>query len=139
MNIEKATSITGYRLRRAQVSVFQRVMSAFAAVDLRPVEYVTLELIYDNPGRKQSEFAEVLGVKRANFVVVINQLQARGLVERRADAGDRRANALYLSPRGDALLAEARTIQDRFEQDCVERLGGTDEKRFLLALLDRLT
>ncbi|MHA6690885.1 MarR family winged helix-turn-helix transcriptional regulator [Devosia sp. A449] len=139
MNSEATTNIIGYRLRRAQISVFQRFMTAFAELELRPVEYSTLELIAENPGKKQSEIAEVLGVKRANFVVTINQLQSRNLVERRSDAGDKRANALYLTPIGVAFFEQARRIQAGFEQDCINRLGGGHETQRLFALLDRLS
>ncbi|WIJ25074.1 MarR family winged helix-turn-helix transcriptional regulator [Devosia sp. RR2S18] len=139
LKTETTTGIIGYRLRRAQISVFQRFQSAFADVALKPAEYSTLELIAENPGRKQIEIGEVLGIKRANFVVIVHQLQDRGLVERRADAGDKRANALYLSRAGEALLEKARAIQSAFEQDCVHRLGGGREKQTLFELLDRLT
>lgn len=139
LKTETTTGIIGYRLRRAQISVFQRFQSAFADVALKPAEYSTLELIAENPGRKQIEIGEVLGIKRANFVVIVHQLQDRGLVERRADAGDKRANALYLSRAGEALLEKARAIQSAFEQDCVDRLGGGREKQTLFELLDRLT
>ncbi|AEQ50251.1 MarR family winged helix-turn-helix transcriptional regulator [Pelagibacterium halotolerans] len=132
------TDIVGYRLRRAQLSVFQRFLSAFEALDLRPAEYSALALIGDNPGRKQTEIAEILGIKRANFVALINGLEARGLTERRAAHGDRRANALYLTEEGAGFVEKARAVQDDFEADCIARLGGTDARDTLLDLLGRL-
>ena len=53
--------IIGYRLRRAQLSVFQRFLAVFDAFSLRPAEYSVLVLVSDNPGRKQTQIAEVLG------------------------------------------------------------------------------
>ena len=132
------TDLVGYRLRRAQLAIFQRFIARFEALDLRPAEYSVLVLIAENPGRKQSEIAEVLGIKRANFVALIHRLDRRGLTQRRLAPGDRRANALFLTEKGTQFLQEARAIQDAFEQDCIARLGGQGERDRLLALLDRL-
>src|SRR5881396_3575906 len=96
------TSLVGYRLRRAQLNVFQRFLRVFDEIGLRPAEYSVLVLIADNPGRKQIEIAEVLGIKRANFVTLVHGLERRGLIERRPANDDRRANALHLSAAGTA-------------------------------------
>jgi DNA-binding MarR family transcriptional regulator len=133
------SSVIGYRLRRAQLSVFQRFLDVFAELNIRPAEYSVLVLIADNPGRKQTEIAEVLGIKRANFVTLVHGLEARDLVERRASEGDKRANALHLTRTGKAFLSNARTLHDSLEADLIERLGGERARDRLLALLDRLT
>ena len=138
LRTEATTAIVGYRLRRAQLAVFQRFLTEFAELDLRPAEYSVLVLIDDNPGRKHSEIAEILGIKRANFVALINGLEARGLTERRSSSGDRRASALHLTATGRSFLKKARATQDAFEAACVKRLGGPAERDQLLELLDRL-
>jgi DNA-binding MarR family transcriptional regulator len=136
---EETTGIIGYRLRRAQLSVFQRFLSVFDDLKLRPVEYSVLVLIAANPGRKQTEIAEVLGVKRANFVTLVHGLEERGLVERIASEADKRANALHLTTEGDVFLRRARDVHETMENGLIERLGGEKERETLLALLDRLT
>jgi DNA-binding MarR family transcriptional regulator len=138
LRTQATTNIIGYRLRRAQLAVFQRFIVAFEMLDLRPSEYSVLTLIADNPGRKQTEIAEVLGIKRANFVSLIRDLENRGLVERHVAPGDRRANALHFTASGKAFFDKARAIQDTFETDCVKKLGGPVERDRLFALLDRL-
>ncbi|WMT91694.1 MarR family winged helix-turn-helix transcriptional regulator [Pelagibacterium sp. H642] len=138
LRTEATTEIVGYRLRRAQLSVFQRFIAAFEQLNLRPAEYSVLALIADNPGRKQTEIAEILGIKRANFVALINGLDSRGLTERRVARGDRRANALYLTEEGERFLERARAVQAEFEADCVERLGGAEARDAFVRMLDRL-
>jgi DNA-binding MarR family transcriptional regulator len=132
------TEIVGYRLRRAQLAVFQRFISRFDALDLRPAEFSVMALIDANPGSKQTDIALALGIKRANFVALASGLEQRGLIERRQPAGDRRANALYLTARGQTVMARANSEQAAFEAECVERLGGVRQRDRLLALLDRL-
>jgi DNA-binding MarR family transcriptional regulator len=131
-------SLIGYRLRRAQVTVFQQFMTRFVAFGLTPAEYSALALIAANPGSKQTQIGEALGIKRANFVALINGLEARGLTERRRPAGDRRANALHLTQAGMGFTARANAVQTEFEAEMVESLGGPAARDQLLALLDRL-
>lgn len=132
------SGIIGYRLRRAQVSVFQQFMARFAEFGLTPAEYSVLALIAANPGSKQTQVGAALGIKRANFVTLINALEERGLTERRQPAGDRRANALFLTDAGAAFIARANAVQARFEAEMVEQLGGPRARDQLVALLDRL-
>jgi DNA-binding MarR family transcriptional regulator len=139
LRIDATTAIIGYRLRRAQLSVFQTFLSVFDSLKLRPAEYSVLLLIADNPGRKQTEIAEVLDIKRANFVTLVHGLEERGLVERVPSAEDRRANALHLTRQGEAFLAEARRLHEMLEAQMVARLGGPAARDQLLALLDRLS
>lgn len=139
LRIDATTGIIGYRLRRAQLNVFQTFLSVFESLKLRPAEYSVLVLIADNPGRKQSEIAEVLGIKRANFVTLVHGLEDRGLVERVPSAEDKRANALHLTRQGEAFLSEARRVHEELEAEMVARLGGPAARDQLLALLDRLS
>lgn len=132
------SGIIGYRLRRAQVSVFQQFMARFAEFGLTPAEYSVLALIGANPGSKQTQIGEALGIKRANFVTLVNSLEKRGLTERRQPAGDRRSNALFLTEAGEAFIARANAVQATFEAEMVERLGGAEARDQLVALLDKL-
>ena len=132
------SSIIGYRLRRTQLKVFQRFLAVFEKLNLRPAEYSVLVLIADNPGRKQTEIADALGSKRANFVALVHEIEERGLVERRPAAADKRANALHLTRAGKTFLTRARAVHDEMEQALIDRLGGVKDRDMLLALLDRL-
>lgn len=134
-----ATGALGYRLRRAQLNVFQKFLSVFDQLQLRPAEYSVLVMIDDNPGRKQTEIAEVLGIKRANFVTMVHGLEERGLVERVPSSSDKRANALHLTRDGTAFLAHARSLHEAMEGELLARLGGEEARDQLLALLSRLT
>lgn len=127
-----------HQLRRAHGQFMQRFLHHFSAVSLRPTEYSVLALIAENPGRKQSEIAAALGIQRANFVSLMNDLEERCLTERRSVPNDRRSHALYLTASGQNLLSDARRAEADFEADCLERLGGTRAREQFLALLTRL-
>jgi len=138
LRTDATTSLVGYRLRRAQLSVFQKFLGVFDELRLRPAEYSVLVLINDNPGRKQTEIAEVLGIKRANFVTLVHGLEERGLVKRIPSLEDKRANALHLTAEGEAFLRQAQARHAQLEEETVALLGGPAARAQLLALLDRL-
>lgn len=138
LDASSVSQSVAHQLRRAHGQFIQRFLHYFSAVDLRPTEYSVLALIAENPGRKQSEIAAVLGIQRANFVSLMNQLEERCLTERRNAPNDRRSHALYLTPSGESFLSDARRAEADFEADCLERLGGTRAREQFLALLARL-
>ena len=138
LRADSTTRIVGYRLRRAQIAVFQRFLAVFESMGLRPAEFTMLVLIADNPGRKQTEIADALGIKHANFVSLAQDFEARGLVERAPAAADKRVKALHLTPEGEAFLAKARVTHDALEKEFVNRLGGPKARNTLLGLLDKL-
>ena len=135
---DTAARIVGYRLRRAQISVFQRFTAVFEALNLRPAEYTMLVLISDNPGHKQTDIADALGIKHANFVALLHAFEGRGLIERRPTTGDKRVKALYLTPEGAEFLEKARKLHDEMEAELIDKLGGPEARNTLVDLLERL-
>lgn len=133
------SGLLGYTLRRAQLAVFQDFIVKMKGFDLRPAQFSVLAIIQANPGLKQSRVSEALGINRANFVALLDGLEKRKLAKRAPAPGDRRSNALYLTPKGEAHLNDAfRHLQSHHERRLDETLGTADKQR-LLALLARLT
>jgi DNA-binding MarR family transcriptional regulator len=131
--------VIGYRLRRAQLSVFGRFLKRFAAVELKPAEYSVLVIVADNPGQRPSQVAAVLGIKRANFVALAAGLETRGLIERQQAATDRRSQALAVTRAGKAMVSKIRRLQQSFESELIALLGGEAERDRLIALLKKLS
>jgi DNA-binding MarR family transcriptional regulator len=131
------TEYIGYALRRAQMSASAEFLDAFHEVDLRPTQFAVLIIISENPGVRQTEVCAALGIQKANFVPLLNELERRGLALRKAVVADRRSSALHLTPLGNATLERARAIHEKYEDRYVERLGrrGCDQ---LLALLNKV-
>jgi DNA-binding MarR family transcriptional regulator len=130
--------VIGYRVRRAQLSIFSRFLARFAETGITPAEYAALILVADNPGRRPSVIAAALGMKRTNFVALAAGLEARGVLERRRPPGDRRLQALYLTAQGRTLARRLRGVQAGFEAELTDALGGPEARDLLLALLQKL-
>lgn len=57
-------------------------------------------------GLKQSELAELLDLQPISLTRLLDRLAKNGLIERRPDPSDRRANRLYLTPAARPLLEQ---------------------------------
>jgi DNA-binding MarR family transcriptional regulator len=124
----------GYALRRAQLAVFDEIITALAEVELRPAQYAVLILLEHTPGLKQSDVAGALGIQRANFVALFDGLERRGLAQRRPTPNDRRSYALYLTEAGKAVLARAARLEVAHEASLDARLGPGGRERLLQLL-----
>jgi DNA-binding MarR family transcriptional regulator len=130
--------VTGVRLRRLQ-SLFARHWGLFfreEGIDLSSVQGGLLLLIGDNPGLAQAAFARLLDIEPPSLAQTLAPLLERGFVERRRDARDGRAMALYLTKRGETLASAIANGQPRHEARLLGALT-TQERRTLLALLDK--
>jgi DNA-binding MarR family transcriptional regulator len=126
--------LIGYALRRAQVAVYQDFARTYAGFDIRPVQYGVLTVIEHNPGQKQTAVGAALGIKRANFVALCDELERRNLIVRRHIPNDRRCYALHLTPKGDALLKELHQVNAEHEARVAAALGDADREGFIKLL-----
>ena len=136
--LEGVGNMVGHKLRRAQLHVFQEFLESFSKLKLRPAEFSVLALMAQKPGQKQSEIAEALGIKRANFVALMDGLERRGLAERRRADTDRRSHSLHLTPAGNRFVARMATVWQGHENRLIARLGGPAARDQLIELLDRI-
>jgi len=130
-------SIVGYHLRRAAARQRERFRSIFGPYDIRPVQLTALALIFDNPGVRQTALGKALDMKRANVVTLLDQLQSRGLIERRQAAEDRRSYEVTLTPAGLELTGKLLAMHDKLEQDLADSIGQ-EQLTTLVELLSRL-
>ena len=126
--------LLGYRLRLAQQAVFRDF--AASVHGLSPGRVGLLIYIEANPGVTQSRLAEAVGRDRSTMVGVLDQLEARALIERRRGA-DRRTNGLWLTRGGRTLLMRAVKKIGEHERRIASRLSPA-ERRQLLELLGRI-
>lgn len=69
-------------------------------------QWVILARVQRRPGLSQRELAEILEVEPITVGRLVDRLEARALVERRADLADRRIWRLHLLPAAQAVLTE---------------------------------
>src|SRR5215467_1341424 len=96
-----------------------------------------LRLIGLSPGLSQQELARRLAILPSQLVALLDELEERGLIERRQDATDRRTYALHLTTAGRNVLEQIGRIA-REHDDAVCAALHVDERQQLNALLGRI-
>lgn len=93
-------------------------------------QWAVLVRIDRTEGLKQSELAEILDLQPISLTRLLDRLAENGLIERRADPNDRRANRLYLMPAARPLLDQLAelgtdmmaTVLDGLDPKTIERM-----------------
>jgi MarR family transcriptional regulator for hemolysin len=84
-------------------------------------------------GLKQSELAEILDLQPISLTRLLDRLADSGLIERRADPNDRRANRLFLTPAARPLLERLTKLSEGMMETV---LDGLDDKSVECLLRD---
>ena len=108
-----------------------------APLGLEPRHFGMLTRLAANEGRSQQAIGELMGLNPTRMVFLVDELEERGLLDRRRNPSDRRSHALYLTEAGRAKLREAQRAGAGHER----QIGGSlteEERRQLAALLRRL-
>jgi DNA-binding MarR family transcriptional regulator len=127
----------GYLLRQAQLAVFTDFVRHQSGPVTTPGQFGLLLVIGKHPGRTQSELGDALGIRRTNLVPVLDQFETLGLVRRAPCLRDRRANRLYLTRAGEAILKRATAAHQKHESRITDLLGETGRRK-LMELLNKL-
>jgi DNA-binding MarR family transcriptional regulator len=108
-----------------------------AALDLSPPHAGILRVIGASTGLSQKLLAETLSMQPSRLVVLVDELEEKGLVERRDSREDRRVYALHLTAKGRrALEGIARIGAEHDEAICAAL--NEEERAQLGSLLRRI-
>jgi DNA-binding MarR family transcriptional regulator len=115
----------------------RRFAEAVAPLELEPSEAGLLRQLASRQGETQQSLAVAMATSPSRVVALLDQLEKKGLVERRPHPSDRRARAIHLTPAGRALLGRLATAGRRHEEAMCDGLsdGEREELRRLLARL----
>lgn len=106
-------------------------------IGLTRSQWLVLSLLYRRPGVSQSELAEMLEVERPTAGRMIDRLERKRWLVRRADAADRRVKRLYLTAEAEAVQAEMGGIAAELLDDAMARLAP-EERLALTGMLERV-
>ena len=127
-----------YLFKRALVDLEDLHAEHLAPVGVSGRELGVLLLLDGRDPASQQQVAGRLGVDRTTMVGLLDGLEAKGLVARHADAGDRRRNVLKLTGEGQKTLVRALRASDKAERQLLAELDDAESAQ-LRTLLTRLT
>jgi len=137
LKLDMLPGLVGYQLRLTQLAIFGDFAAELKEFDISPGRFGVLVLISANPGMTQSLLAEATQLDRSTMVAVIDRLESRRLVERRASPTDRRSNALVLTAEGEKLLRQLKRRVKLHEARIAEAMTA-EESASLVKLLGRI-
>jgi MarR family transcriptional regulator, transcriptional regulator for hemolysin len=119
---------------RLMRTVFERRVRAFG---LTRSPWMVIARVYQRPDLSQSAIADILEIEKAPAGRLIERMEAKGWLERRGDASDRRVNRLHLTPEGERLHAAIWPIAEATVDEALGELS-VDERRRLTRLMARV-
>lgn len=94
----------GFIIHDLQRLIVQVVDQEMHRVGLTNAQLRVVLHLNHREGVSQVALGEEMGIKKASVGVLLERLSEKGLIDRRPDPGDRRANLIYLSDRARDLL-----------------------------------
>lgn len=125
-------------LTRALIAVMQSSKPAhFPDGPVSQGKVLLLCVLHLNEGVPQKALAKAMSIKKAALAIMLDQLAAEDLVERATAAGDRRLNAVRLTPKGRSF---AQAVRERAAQhnDAFLSPLEPEERQELVYLLKKL-
>lgn len=115
----------------------QRFTAALEPLGIGPREFLLLRFVAALAGQSQQALAQRLGVPPSRMVALVDDLEERGLVERRPDPDDRRVRGLHLTEQGQRSLERAARIAIEYESKLCSSLDD-GERDQLIDLLQKI-
>lgn len=121
----------GHVIRRLQQIAVQLFHEEMASHGLTPTQFVTLLAIQDRGGVDQVTLSRVTMIDRSMMARIVETLARRGLIRKLADKVDKRANSLFLTPKGAQLLVNAVPAVKKSQAEILRPLSGADRSEFM--------
>jgi DNA-binding MarR family transcriptional regulator len=94
--------------------------------DITPSHYRALRVLKRHGMMRLSDLSEHLHIAARSATEVVDALESRGLVQRRADPGDRRATLVELTEHGTSILDAIHAARGTEAERVFGRLSQTD-------------
>jgi DNA-binding MarR family transcriptional regulator len=126
-----------FLVTRIHNRMHREFLVALEPLRIEPRDYGTLVALDATGPVSQAELARHLGLSGASMVQIVDDLEHRGLLERRRLATDRRTQVLYLLPEVPAVLTEAARLAEDMTGRLLAALSTARTQR-LVVLMQRL-
>ena len=131
------TERPGFLLSQVGSHSAELFSAGLAPLGLQPRHFGLLTHLAAADGLSQQQLADLMAIHRNAMVGLLDDLEVRGLVERRRHPRDRRAHAVHLTASARRLLEQATAVADAHDEGILAPLDPA-ERRELIRLLQRV-
>ena len=128
---------TGFLMNYLGTRSGRRFAAALEPFGLHPRHFGVMTVLDARPGTTQQDLADHSRVDRSSMVAVLDELEARGLAERRPDPADRRKRSIHLTDEGRTKLQQMRAVAREVGEQSFAALNE-EERATLHHLLRKL-
>lgn len=125
---------TAFLLSSLGFEIARRFAATLEEFDIEPRQFALLRAISFSEGLSQQALGERLQIPASRMVAIVDDLEQRGLVERRQNPDDRRARALYLTQAGKQLFEQAFAAAVAHQQAVSAPLTDSEREQFAALL-----
>ena len=136
---EALTRYIGFLVSRMGTITQKRFSSRLEAVEVTPRMWGALNVLEAAGSITQHGLCKRTGMDPSSMVATIDDLERKGLVERRAHPSDRRAYALHVTDAGRETLARGREVVQEVEDELLAPLDDAEREQLRSLLLRLVT
>jgi DNA-binding MarR family transcriptional regulator len=136
VRLGQLTELIGFNLRVSQEASFRAFARRVGQKGLRPGRFAAMMVIHNNPGISQSALSRAIARDKSSVTPLIQDLDRRGLVDRRPSLTDGRSVTLALTAAGEAMLRDLLMHAEEHDRT-LDRLVG-EGKEDLIRMLHKI-
>ena len=132
----------GFLMAQVVRANYNRMQALLGKLGLYPGQPPILFMLWQEDGRSQTEFSEVLELKPATVTVMLRRMEKAGLLLRRPDEKDLRVSRVYLTEKGRQVRSEVEETIKRLDNECFDGFSAEEKvllRRFLIHMRNNLT
>src|SRR5438309_1568254 len=119
---------TGYLISRVGFYAQRQFSARIEQLGLTPRMWGALNVLDAEGAISQQELGKSIGMDPSTMVSTIDELESRGLVQRRSHPTDRRAHALHLTDEGRDTLKRGRALAAQAQNELLAPLDAKERK-----------
>ena len=118
-----------FLLKRLGFTAKDRTMTAYEGTGLHPYHHAVLTVLDEGARETQGSIADALGYDHGQLVGLLDELEERGLVERKRDPNDRRRHLVSMTPDGRKTLKRLRALSAEIEDAFLAPLDAAEREQ----------
>ena len=127
--------LPGHLFRRLHQLAVADFTARRGDLGLTPIQWSSLVSVKQNPGLDQITLSRAIFIDTSTLAGVLDRLELRGLVRRKASPDDKRVRLLYITEEGIDLLRHANEVVFETQEWLMEPLSPSSRATFMKLML----
>lgn len=126
-----------FKLNKVRRKIHRYYESKLATFNITPVQFYVLSVLWDNDEIKFKDLAIRLEMDGATLTGILDRMEKRGFIQRKADPDDRRSVLICLTDKSKELRPQMIEITQNLDKEFRDKVSE-EEFNQLLKILDQL-